>query len=321
MNRFASAAPCSPVGGRSFSFTCSPPVRRALARHEPVVALESAIITHGLPKADRFDMACEFESIVREEGACPATIAVIDGQPRIGLTTDELARLAAEVDGPDLGIHDLAPASGGTGATTALATAMLAARAGIRVLATAVNGWYRNQTAAAELDVLADEGVTVVRADVTSILDVPVAVQRLVTLNASAVKPRTDDRPDVDRRDRGWLVDGWTDGAAQVASTVRGQHGQAVGPTLLVVNPVLASDQLDPAYPDKALAAAVSDVAEEDKDQTITPYLLDYLTRAGADALLQADLAAVRGTIRFAAQVAVAWAGLDADGGLASAIS
>jgi hypothetical protein len=115
---------------------CSPEVRRALARGGPVVALESAVIAAGPPGPDNFDLACEFESVVREAGACPATIAVIDGRARIGLHPDELDRIATRQCRP-LCSDDLPAARerGLTGATTFAATAVLAARAGIRILA------------------------------------------------------------------------------------------------------------------------------------------------------------------------------------------
>lgn len=317
----------TPTSGRPISISYSPPVRRALARREPVVALESTIIAHGLPKPDNFDMACEFESIVREEGACPATIAVIDGQPRVGLSTDELARIAAGVDVRKLGMRDLsvALAQGVTGATTVSATAFLAARAGIRVFATGgIGGVHRNwaQTwdESADLEVLAHERITVVCAGVKSILDIPATVQRLETLNVSVVGYRTDEFPGFYLRSSGLPVDWRIDAPGQVASVMRSQDELAADTTLLVVNPVSEADQLDPALHDEVLAAALSAAADDGVEgQAVTPYLLEYLTRATEGASLQANLAAVRGNIRLAAQIAVAWADSDADGDLALA--
>jgi pseudouridine-5'-phosphate glycosidase len=133
------------VGGLGGQLVYSPEVRRALARGWPVVALESSIIAHGLPEPENFDVGCEFEAIVREAGAYPATIAVIDGRAHIGLQTEELGRIAAGVDVGPLRPRDLPHAwtRGTTGATTVAATALLAARAGIRIFATAGLGAHR----------------------------------------------------------------------------------------------------------------------------------------------------------------------------------
>src|SRR5215831_6297920 len=148
-------------GGR---IAYSPEVRRALTRCWPVVALESRIIAHGLPEPENFDAACEFEAIVREAGAYPATIAVIDGEARIGLRTDDLERIAAGVHVGPLRPDDLADAwaRGITGPTTATATALLAARAGIRVFATAGLGAHqaRHWDDRSDLGLLGSERVT-----------------------------------------------------------------------------------------------------------------------------------------------------------------
>jgi pseudouridine-5'-phosphate glycosidase len=313
------------TGGQQVPIAYGAPVRRAIARGEPVVALESTIIAHGLPRPDNFDLACEFESIVREHGACPATIAVIAGRATIGLTTDELARVAAGVEVRKLGMRDLslALAQGVTGATTVSATAFLAARAGIRVFATGgIGGVHRNwaQTwdESADLDVLGRERVTVVCAGVKSILDVPATVQRLETLNVSVVGYRTDEFPGFYLRSSGLPVQWRIEAPGQVASAMRGQDELAVDTTLLVVNPVPEADQLDPALHDRVLAAALAAATEAGVEgPAVTPYLLEYLTRATEEASLHANLAAVRGNIRLAAQIAVAWAGAEAGGELA----
>lgn len=311
----------TPTDGPRVPIAYSQPVRLALARREPVVALESTIIAHGLPKPDNVDLAREFESIVREEGACPATIAVIDGQARVGLTTDELARIAAGAGVRKLGMRDLslALAQGVTGATTVSATAFLAARAGIRVFATGgIGGVHRNweQTwdESADLDALARERITVVCAGVKSILDVPATLQRLETLNVSVVGYRTDEFPGFYLRSSGLPVDWRIEAPAQIASVMRGQDDLAADTTLLVVNPVDEADQLDPELHDEVLAAALAAAAHEGvQGSAVTPFLLEYLTRATEGASLQANLAAVRGNIRLAAQIAVAWSASDTD--------
>jgi pseudouridine-5'-phosphate glycosidase len=218
----------------------------------------------------------------------------------------------------------LALAQGVTGATTVSATAFLAARAGIRVFATGgIGGVHRNwaQTwdESADLGVLASERMTVVCAGVKSILDVPATLQRLETLNVAVIGYGTDEFPGFYLRSSGLPVDWRLDRPEQIAAAMREQDVLAADTTLLVANPVAEADQLDPALHDEVLAGALeSAAAERVEGQAITPYLLDYLVRATSGASLRANLAAVRGNIRLAAQIAVSWAGsgIELSGGI-----
>jgi pseudouridine-5'-phosphate glycosidase len=311
-----------PTGQPRPAVVCSPEVGEAIELRQPVVALESTIIAHGLPRPDNFEIACEFEALVREQGACPATIAVVDGQARVGIGRDDLARIAGGADVRKLGMRDL-PLAGAervTGATTVSATAFLAARAGIRVMATGgIGGVHRNWIStwdeSADLGVLAGQRITVVCAGVKSILDVPATLQRLETLNVAVVGYRTDQLPGFYLRSSGLPV-GWRiERPAQAAAAMRRQDALGLDAALLVANPVAATEQLDPARHDEVLAAALAAAADEGiEGQAITPYLLDFLVKATDGASLRANLAAVRGNIRLAAQIAAAWTESDADG-------
>src|SRR5918992_587805 len=293
-------------------------VSDALAGGTPVVALESTIIAHGLPRPRNLTVAQELERIVRAAGAVPATIAVLDGAARVGLTGAELERVAAGGGGlRKLGYRDL-PAALGTGAgggTTVSATAFLAARAGIRVFATGgLGGVHRDWTSSwdesADLDLLSRTRITVVCSGVKSILDVPATLQRLETLNVTVAGYRTTTFPGFYLHSSGEPVDWAVHSPRQVAAIMRGQDALG-GPesALVVANPVPEDEQLDPAMHDRVLAAAL--VAAESAQvtgQASTPFLLDYLVRHTGGAALEANLAAVRGNARLAAEVAACWA-------------
>ena len=177
-------------------------VRTALEEGRPVVALESTIIAHGLPRPDNLRVAREIEAVVRERGAVPATIAILGGEVLIGLDDDQLEALAASGEVAKCGVRDLAPvlARGEDGATTVAATSHLAALAGIRVFATGgLGGVHRGAhdtfDESADLGTLARVGICVVCAGVKSILDIPATLERLETLNVTVLGYRTDTFP------------------------------------------------------------------------------------------------------------------------------
>ncbi|WP_433893639.1 pseudouridine-5'-phosphate glycosidase [Streptomyces sp. CA-111067] len=296
--------------------TLSDEVADALARHAPVVALESTIIAHGLPRPRNLQVARELEEIVRAAGAVPATVAVLDGVPRVGLDKDQVERVAQDQDLRKLGFRDLAPAlaAGASGATTVSGTAFLAARAGIRVFGTGGlggvhRGWTTVQDESADLGLLARTRITVVCAGVKSILDVPATLQRLETLGVGVIGYGTDRFPGFYLSDSGEPVD-WTAGTPdEVARVMRAQdvlggHESA----LIVANPVAREQQLDPGLHDRVLADALA-AADRERitGQAITPFLLGYLTEHTGGASLEANLAAVRGNVALAAGIAVQW--------------
>ncbi|MFD4482055.1 pseudouridine-5'-phosphate glycosidase [Streptomyces sp. NPDC058471] len=293
-------------------------VQAAVADRRPVVALESTIIAHGLPRPRNLQVARELEEVVRAEGAVPATTAVLDGRPHVGLDKQQLERVANEDGIRKLGHRDLAlaVAAGASGATTVSATALLAARAGVRVFATGGLGgvhreWTVTQDESADLGLLARTRITVVCAGVKSILDVAATLQRLETLGVAVAGYGTDRFPGFYLTDSGHPVDWTLRTPAEVAAVMRAQDAVG-GPesALLVTNPVPEAEQLDPALHARVLAEALEACAEQGiTGQAVTPFLLDQLVHRTNGASLSANLAAVRGNVRLAGRIAAAWVG------------
>ncbi|MFI2349152.1 pseudouridine-5'-phosphate glycosidase [Streptomyces sp. NPDC019443] len=290
-------------------------VQEALAAHRPVVALESTIIAHGLPRPRNLAVAEELEAIVRSGGAVPATIAILDGKIHIGMDKRQLERIAEDAGVRKLGQRDLAPAlaAGVSGATTVSATAFLAARAGIRVFATGGLGgvhreWTGTQDESADLRVLAQTRIAVVCAGVKSVLDVPATLQRLETLGVGVLGYGTDRFPGFYLTSSGQPVDWTVRSPEEVAEVIRAKEALG-GPdsALIVANPVPEAKQLDPALHDRVLGEALDECRERGiSGQAVTPFLLDHLMRRTEGASLEANVAAVRGNVRLAARIAAA---------------
>ncbi|GAA5019006.1 pseudouridine-5'-phosphate glycosidase [Kitasatospora paranensis] len=312
-----SASPVTPATPAPGVLRFSAEVADALAAGAPVVALESTIIAHGLPRPRNLRVARELEDLVRAGGAVPATVAVLDGQPHIGLDKDGLERIAEDDSLRKFGFRELAPAlaTGASGATTVSGTAFLAARAGIRVFATGGLGgvhrdWAASQDESADLALLARTRITVVCAGVKSILDVPATLERLETLGVAVLGYRTAQFPGFYLTGSGQPV-GWTvQDPAEIAAVMRAQDALGgIRSALVVANPVPAREQLDPALHDRVLAEALAAADRAGvRGQAITPFLLAHLTEHTAGASLEANLAAVRGNVRLAAEIAGRWA-------------
>jgi len=297
----------------------TPEVAEALNTGRPVVALESTIISHGLPRPRNHEAALEFEAILRERDVVPATIAVLDGIPRIGLDADGVRRIAEE-DLAKASVRDLPilAALGRSGATTVAATARLAALAGIRVFATGgLGGVHRgaNQTfdESADLPTLAENAVTVVSAGVKSVLDIPATLERLETLSIPVVGYGTREFPAFWLRESGYQLDWAVDGAAEVAAIMRARDelGQPQG--LVVANPVPLEQQWDPAEHDRVLATAwAAAEAAGVRGKAVTPFLLGYIVDASGGRSLEVNLDLARNNVRVAADIARAWSALGA---------
>ena len=295
-----------------------PEVAEALAAGRPVVALESTIISHGLPRPDNLRIAREIEDAVRAGGAVPATVAVVDGQARIGLDDAALDRVASDETVDKVSVRDIAvvAARGGVGATTVASTAHLAARAGIRVFATGgLGGVHRGARdtwdESADLTTLSRTPVLVVCAGVKSILDVGATLERLETLNVGVLGYRTDRFPGFYLRDSGHGLYWTAQEPAEVADVLRAQDelGSA-GYGLVLANPIDVADELDHELHDRTLHAglAAADAAGvHGKD--VTPFLLEFFHRETHGASLAANVALVLSNARLAAQVAAAYAG------------
>jgi pseudouridine-5'-phosphate glycosidase len=294
-----------------------PEVAEALAAGRPVVALESTIISHGLPRPDNLRIAREIEAAVWDGGAVPATIAVVDGQPRIGLDDAALERVATDPDVAKVSVRDIAviAARGGVGATTVAATAHLAARAGIRVFATGgLGGVHRGAREtwdeSADLTTISRTPVLVVCAGVKSILDVAATLERLETLNVGVLGYRTDRFPGFYLRDSGQPVF-WTATSPEfVAAILRAQD--TLGTAfygLVLANPITAEAELDRELHDRTLAAGLAAAESAGvRGKDVTPFLLEFFHRETQGASLAANIALVVSNARLAAEVAAAYA-------------
>jgi len=282
----------------------------------PIVALESTIISHGLPRPRNLEVATELEGIVRAGGACPATIAVLDGRAHVGLTPEEVERVAFDPAMRKLGFRDLslALATGSSGATTVSAVTYLSSLAGIRVFATGGlggvhRGWMESWDESADLAMMSRTRITVVAAGVKSILDIAATLQRLETLNVSVVGYRTATFPGFYLHSSGFPLEWTLDSPEQVAAAMRWQD-QLGGPdaALLVANPVPLDDQLDPELHDRVLESALAAADEAHvTGQPLTPFLLDYMATRTGGASVTANLAAVRGNVALGTQIACAY--------------
>jgi pseudouridine-5'-phosphate glycosidase len=295
--------------------TLSEPVRQALDAGGAVVALESTIIAHGLPRPRNLEVARDLENAVRAAGAVPATIAVLGGEAHVGLDADGLRHIAT-ADMAKLSVRDLplAAARGADGATTVAATAHLAAHAGIRVFATGgLGGVHRaareSWDESADLLALAGTPITVVAAGVKSILDVGATLERLETLGVSVVGWQTDRFPGFYLTDGGFDLDWSVQRAGEVAAAMAAADELGVDGALVVANPVAPAAQLDPAEHERVLAAGLELAREQGvTGKAVTPFLLDHLHRATDGRSLEVNIAIARGNASVAGAIAAAWA-------------
>jgi pseudouridylate synthase len=293
----------------------SPDVADALEAGRPVVALESTIISHGLPRPRNLAAAQEFEEILRERGVTPATVAVLDGVPHVGLDADGVRRIAEE-DLAKASVRDLPilAARGASGATTVAATAHLANRAGVRVFATGgLGGVHRGASEtfdeSADIPTLASTPITVVSAGVKSVLDIAATLERLETLSVPVVGYGTRRFPAFWLRDSGHDLDWSVDAAADVAAIMaaRDEAGSVAG--IVVANPVPAEHEWDPAEHDRVLAEAFADAeAAGVRGKAVTPFLLGRIVELSGGRSLEVNLDLARNNVRVAADIARAWA-------------
>jgi pseudouridine-5'-phosphate glycosidase len=296
--------------------THSPEVSDALAAGRPVVALESTIITHGMPWPQNLEMARQVEQVIRDNGAVPATIAVMDGQIHVGLTDDALQALARtpSEQAMKLSRADLAVclANGRTGATTVAATMICAHLAGIRVFATGgIGGVHRGAESSfdisADLQELAQTPVTVVAAGAKAILDLPKTWEVLETLGVPVIAYGQDDLPAFWSRNSGIRAPLRMDSAGQIAAAaaMRGRLGLKGGQ--LVANPIppeaeIARDQIMPVIEQALSEAEAQGVAAKE----VTPFLLQRIFELTGGRSLQSNIALVLNNARLASQIAIA---------------
>jgi pseudouridine-5'-phosphate glycosidase len=293
-------------------------VAAALAEKRPIVALESTIISHGLPRPRNHAAAVEFEEILRSVGVTPATIAVLDGIPRIGLDAEGVRRIAEE-ELAKASVRDLPilAARAGSGATTVAATAHLAALAGIRVFATGgLGGVHRGASTtfdeSADLSTLAVTPITVVSAGVKSVLDISATLERLETLSVPVVGYRTRVFPSFWLRESEHVLDWSVETAREVAAIMLAQDALGHGQGIIVANPVPLAEQWDPTEHDRVLAEALAAASAAGiRGKAVTPFLLSFIVNASDGRSLEVNLDLARNNVRVAADIAKEWSSLN----------
>ncbi|MDR6292854.1 pseudouridine-5'-phosphate glycosidase [Inquilinus ginsengisoli] len=294
----------------------APEVSAALAAGRPVVALESTIISHGMPYPQNLEMAQRVEGIIREEGAVPATIAVADGRIHVGLDEALLHRLATAKGVAKLSRRDLAGilASGGLGATTVAATMIAAHLAGIRVFATGgIGGVHRGAETSfdvsADLDELARTPVAVVCAGAKSILDLPKTLEYLETRGVPVIGYGTGTLPAFFSRSSGLALALRRDTPEEVAALLDAQAALGFPAGAVIANPIPEAHALPEAEIDAAITSALADAGREGVGgKDVTPYLLARIVALTGGRSLTANIALVEHNARLGARIAKALA-------------
>jgi pseudouridine-5'-phosphate glycosidase len=297
------------------SFVLSPEVSKALDAGKPIVALESTIISHGLPRPRNLEAAKEFEEILRSNGVTPATIAILDGVPQIGLSATGIDRIANE-DLYKASVRDIPilAAKKASGATTVAATAHLASLAGIRVFATGgLGGVHRGAIdtfdESADLSTLAVTPITVVSAGVKSVLDIPATLERLETLSVPVIGYKTNKFPAFWLTDSGYTLDWHLDSAAEIAAAMKAQDALGHGQGIVVANPIPIQKQWDPKEHDRVLAIAFEAAKKAGvTGKAVTPFLLGFIVEESGGKSLEVNLDLARNNVRVAGEIAKAWA-------------
>lgn len=298
-----------------------PEVARALADGRGVVALESTILAHGLPRGDSRRIAGDIEDAVRDAGAVPATVAVLDGTVHIGLDDDALDRVCTEDDVLKLSIRDVgvAVALKRTGATTVASTAALARRVGIRVFATGgLGGVHRGASesfdVSADLRVLATTPVLVVCAGVKSILDVAGTLEVLESMSVPVLGYRTSRFPGFYLSDSGHDAPWEVDSAAQAAAVAHARRALGTDSAgVVLANPLPEGRQVDPALHDRLVAEGLALLAREGvSGKDVTPRLLEFFHDNSGGESLRANVELVLSNAALAAEVSVELAAMEA---------
>ncbi len=294
------------------NYVTSPEVTEALKSGKPLVALESTIISHGLPRPSNLTVAREVEEIVRSRGAVPATIAVLDGVVHIGLTDDQLVDIANRDDIAKASSRDLAiiAASGKSAATTVAATAHLAVLAGINVFATGgLGGVHRgaNETfdESADLTALSQLDITIVCAGVKSILDVSATLERLETLAIGVVGYKTTKFPGFYLTDSGYTIEHQVNSAEEIAAVIRQRIALKTNNGLVVANPV--EKEMDRARHDAILKSGLEGAEKAGiHGKYVTPFLLEHFHTASDGESLKVNIDIIKSNSALAADIAVA---------------
>lgn len=298
------------------AWSVSARVAEAVRSRRPVVALETTVMTHGLPPPEGLSAARELEDVVRRAGALPATIGVLDGRVRVGLTDREKERLAGDRTTAKVNLSNLASqvAGGGSGSTTVAATMAAARHAGIEVLATGGIGGVHRETGetgdvSADLTALGRFPVAVVCSGAKAVLDLPRTLEALETLGVPVYGLGTDRFPAFYRRDSGLPLDRRFDAVGDLAAAVRAHFDLGLGSGIVVANPIPADDEMPAGPYEAALKGALADAARAGvRGRALTPFLLERLRRRTEGASVSANRALLRANAGAAAALAVALA-------------
>jgi pseudouridine-5'-phosphate glycosidase len=291
----------------------APEVRDALSDGRPVVALESTIISHGLPRPENLRVATEVEDIVRSRGAVPATIAILDGHVLVGLDETLLDQVANRDDIVKVSVRDIATlvGRGASGATTVAATSHIASLAGIRVFATGGLGGVHREARdswdeSADLNTLAITPMTVVCSGVKSILDVGATLERLETLNVGILVFGTNRFPGFYLTDSGYQVDWSAYDVEEVSDVMQAREALCIPSALVIANPLPESEQLDPDLHDHVLEEGLRLASARNiRGKDVTPFLLDHFHRATHGASLVVNEKIIVRNAELAARIAV----------------
>jgi len=297
------------------AYRLSPPVARALSRKLPVVALESTVITHGLPHPQNLELARMMENRVREKNAQPATVAVLEGRVHIGLEDEQLESLVRAGELHKISVRDFAPALAKkwSGGTTVAGTLLAAQAAGIKVFATGgIGGVHRRlggespPDISADLPQLAKTPLVVVCAGAKAILDLPATVEYLETFSIPVVGYRTDEFPAFYSRTSGLETSARADTPAEVAEIARQHWTLGQSSAILVVNPPPEEVALPPERIQSEIEQALQEAEEQGlRGQAVTPFLLERVSQLSGGASLQANLGLLLHNAALAAEIAL----------------
>jgi pseudouridine-5'-phosphate glycosidase len=291
-------------------FRINPEVEAALREGRAVVALESTVIAHGLPRPLNLETARRLESIVREAGAVPATIAILEGVFAVGLSNEEVTRIAEGRDVKKISRRDLAlaVAEGWDGATTVASTMWIAHRAGLRVFATGgIGGVHRGSLpdVSADLPELARTPMIVVCSGAKIVLDLPATREWLETYGVTLLGYEVEELPAFYSRSSGLKVDARADSPEQVARIAAAQRALQTEGAILVAVPVPAEAEVPGVLLQEALAAALEEAERLSiKGRELTPYLLTRMSEESRGATLRANIALLENNARVAARIA-----------------
>jgi pseudouridine-5'-phosphate glycosidase len=292
----------------------SPKVQEALNNKKAVVALESTIIAHGLPRPDNFKIAQEIEQVVIDQGATPATIAILNGEICIGLDESQLNQVANDSNILKLGIRDIAHCvtRKQSGATTVASTAWIAHLSGITTFATGgLGGVHKGSIEtfdeSGDITALAQIPIVVVSSGIKSILDVAATLERLETWHVPVYGWKTNDFPGFWIKDSGFDIGEKVESVEEVAEIYKFRKKSNFSESVLIANPIDKADEFDPQLEQKILAKGMKLAKEQNiSGKAVTPFLLGLMHSESEGKSLKANVALVKSNARLAAQIAVA---------------